>query len=111
MKTKTEKIADFVAKKKVGKLTKLALDKDEEVAVAALEGLGEVGGEEADEFLQNLIRDPSPAIRLGVAKAFQKTGNDHVSEALRHQMLVETDPKLKAEFEKAMDFCRDRRQG
>ena len=106
---KLDKIADLVAKGKAEKVIKLTEDRDEEVAAAAFEALGNFKTDPgALEALQNAIRDPSPRIRLAVAKAFQKCGNDHVSEALRHQMMVEKDPNLKANFEKAMNYCRGR---
>lgn len=109
MKSKVEKIQELAAKKKIDKIVKLTDENDSAVRVAAFEALGDLPSELSNETLQNAIRDQDPAVRLAVAKAFQKMGSDHVSEALRHQMLSETDPELKAEFEKAMDYARAHR--
>ena len=109
MSSKDEKIQKLVEKGKVDKIIKLTEDREEDTRAAAFEALGNFTTELACEALQNAIRDESPKIRMAVAKAFQKVGSDHVSEALRHQMLAETDPALKAEFEKAMDFAREHR--
>jgi len=111
MKTKLEKIQELAEKKKVGKLVHFTGDSDVEVRAAAYRALGDCGGEEAMETCQNSIRDPEPKVRLAIAEAFQKMGDDHVSEALRHQMLSETDPEVKAALEKAVDFNRGRRGG
>ena len=111
MGTKASKVPALVEKKKVDKLEKLILkrEKDKEAAVAAIIGLGTIGGETACEILQVYIRDNDPDIRRATAMAFQKSGNDHITEMLRHQMLVEKDPEIKKEFEKAMDFSREQR--
>ena len=95
---------------KIKKVAKFTDDADSEVRAAAFEALGEFPGDEyALEICQNTIRDNDPAVRLAVAKALKKIGNDHVVEALRHQMLHETDEALKKAFEDAMDACRERR--
>lgn len=111
MKTKQDKILEFAEKKKASKIVKFTMDNDNAVRAAAFRALGDVGGQEAMETCQNAVRDPSPEVRLAIAEAFQKMGDDHVAEALRHQMLEETDPKIKAAFEKAVDFNRGRRAG
>lgn len=107
---KLDKINDLVSKGKTDKLIKLSDDKDEEVAAAAFVALGEIGDASAYETLQNAIRDPSPTIRLAVARGFQKCGDDHVVEALRRQMMGETDPRVKQELERAINFCRGHRR-
>lgn len=111
MKTKLDKIQELAEKKKVGKLVKLTEDNDVEVRAAAFRALGDCGGQEAMETCQNAIRSPEPQVRLAIAQAFQKMGDDHVSEALRHQMLDEKDPTVKAALEKAVEFNRGRRPG
>lgn len=111
MKTKLEKIAELRDKKKSDKLVKLTDDGDDQVRAEAFRALGSIGDQLSMETCQNAIRDNSPAVRLAVAEAFQKMGDDHVAEALRHQMIDETDPKLKAAFEKAVDFNRGKRAG
>lgn len=112
MADKLEKIQKLVGKKKVSKICKFAEDGDPAVRAAAFLAIGECGDtQEGNEALQNSIRDSEPQVRMAIAKAFQKIGNDHVSEALHHQMLQETDPALKAEFGKALDFTRGRQFG
>ena len=112
MADKLGKIQKLQEKKKVSKLCKFTTDGDPAVRAAAFLAIGECGDtQEGNEALQNSIRDPEPQVRLAIAKAFQKVGNDHVSEALHHQMLQETDPALKTEFSKAMDFTRGRQFG
>lgn len=97
-------------KRKLKKLQNLQTTLIVKFVLAAFEALGEFPGDEyALEICQNTIRDNDPAVRLAVAKALKKIGNDHVVEALRHQMLHETDEALKKAFEDAMDACRERR--
>ena len=100
--SKLEKIQEAVEKKKVKKVAKFTDDADSTLGAFP-------GDEYALEICQNTIRDSDPAVRLAVARALAKIGNDHVVEALRHQMLNETDSALKKAFEDAMDACRERR--
>ena len=104
-----EDMQELAEKKKVTKIVKLTEDNDVEVRAAAFRALGDCGGQAAMETCQNAIRDPEPKVRLAIAEAFQKMGDDHVSEALRHQMLEEKDPAIKAALEKAVDFNRGKR--
>lgn len=111
VKTKLDKVSIYEAKKKSGKLIKLSKDSDVAVRAAAYRAMGSIGDQASLEECQNNVRDDSPEVRLAIAEAFQKMGDDHVAEALRHQMLEETDPKLKSAFEKAVEFNRGRRGG
>lgn len=112
MGSKLDKIQKLREKKKVEKLVKLTSSREEsEVRAAAFEALGDIDCQLSGETLQNAIRDEDPAVRMAIAKAFQKIGSDHVEELLHHQMLKETDEALKQEFEKAMEFSRKRRYG
>ena len=80
--SKLEKIQEAVEKKKVKKVAKFTDDADSTVRAAAFEAQGAFPGDEyALEICQNTIRDGDPAVRLAVAKALAKIGNDHVVEA------------------------------
>ena len=53
---KTKQVESAIDHKKADKLIALAKDKDEAVALAAVKGLGVVGGEDAINFLVTQLR-------------------------------------------------------
>ena len=57
---KTKQVESAIDHKKADKLIALAKDKDEAVALAAVKGLGVVGGEDAINFLVTQLRHIKP---------------------------------------------------
>ena len=63
---KTKQVESAIDHKKADKLIALAKDKDEAVALAAVKGLGVVGGEDAINFLVTQLRHIKPEFRAVV---------------------------------------------
>jgi HEAT repeat protein len=90
------KVEKLVAKKKDGELAKLTGSKDEAVRLAAIAGLGKVGGEDGYNALVTLLRSPEPQIRIAVANAMAELADPKLRAHIEHLAKNETDPKVSA---------------
>lgn len=70
-------------------------DKDQEVRVAAINGLGQIGKEDASNVLITLLSDDSPAVRKAVAHALGMIGDDHTATHLNYRNERETDEEVR----------------
>ena len=96
------KIDRLVEKKNGEKLSQLAGDKHLETAVAAIGGLGKVGGETAVNTLVSLLHSPDKQIRLATAKAMGEMKDARTRMHVSHQVTVETDAEVKAALQEAL---------
>lgn len=90
------KVEKLVAKKKDTELAKLTGSKDEAVRLAAIAGLGKVGGEVGYNTLVTLLRSPEPQIRIAVANAMAELADPKHRAHIEHLAKSETDPKVSA---------------
>lgn len=100
---KVEKIASLVEKGKEGALIKLAGDKDKEVKIAALKGLGKIGKDDAFNMMIPLLTDSDADVREATAAALGVMGNSHANAHLRYYLESETNDKVKAAMKKAIE--------
>lgn len=72
--SKLAKIEKGIAKGKDTDLIKLLGDKDQEVRIAVIDGLEQIGKEDACNVLITLLDDESPKVRGAVARALGMLG-------------------------------------
>lgn len=96
------KIDHLVEKKKGDKLAQLAGDRHVETAVAAIVGLGKVGGEVAVNTLVSMLHSPDKQIRMATAKAMGEMKDPRTRMHVSHQITIETDAEVKAAFQTAL---------
>ena len=92
--SKLEKIQKYVAKGKESRLLKLTHDKDQEVRMAAIAGLGQVGKDDGFNALITMMTDPSPEIRAASARALGVMKNEHAKAHLAYRLEHETDERV-----------------
>ena len=88
-------------------LLKLADDSDMQVRLAAIDGLGMVGGQETTNFLITHLHDPKPEIRIAVAQSLGEIGDMHTKALVSQQLGNETDPKVCDALRAAMSHLKD----
>jgi HEAT repeat protein len=91
-----------IRKNNVGTLVALGEDKDRAVSLAAIAGLGNVGGQEACNYLVSHLGCQEPELRMAIAQALGAIGDKHTKAFLSSQMNKETDPKVKEVMRSAM---------
>jgi HEAT repeat protein len=104
---KMSAIEKAIKKSNAGTLIELADNKDGEVSMAAISGLGNVGGQEACNFLVSRLGNPEPAVRIAIAHALGAIGDRHTKAFLSAQMNKETAPEVKEAMRKAMMLIKE----
>ena len=99
---KMNAIEKAVKKNNAGVLAGLANNHDRAVIMAAIEGLGAVGGQEASNYLVTRLGDEDKEIRVTVAKALGRIADVHTKAFLAAQMNKETDAEVKEVMREAM---------
>lgn len=92
---KLKKIDRLVERNKGDALAALGNDKNPEVRLSAIQGMGKVGGDAAYNTAVTLLRDPDPGIRGAAATALGDMGRSHGRVHIEHQIAHETDPQVK----------------
>lgn len=105
---KMGKIDKLVAKKKVEPLISLANDKQEDVRLAAIAGLGKCDVDEAYNALVPMLRESSPSVRIASAKALATLGRASARVHIDHQIAAEKDANVLAEMKKALSALHTR---
>ena len=89
--SKLSKIEHYVLTGKEEKLIKLLKNKDHEVQLAIIDGLGKIGRNDACLALIPRLDDPDAKIRARCAAALGNIGDEHTITYLLHRMEHETD--------------------
>lgn len=97
-----KKVEQLKSKGKADKLAALTGDRKEDVRLAAIAALGEVGGETAVNTLVTLLLSPEDSTRLAAANAMGVMKNPRMRVNVVHQLQRETNPEVKAALEKAL---------
>lgn len=100
--SKLAKVEKSIQKKKEGELIKLAHDKDQEVRLAAIAGMGQVGSGDSFNNLVTFLRDPSPAIRAASATSLGLLRDNHADADLRHRLESEKDEQVISAIKSAL---------
>lgn len=96
------KIERALEKKDARKLIALADSLDKDIYLAAITGLGKVGGDDAANYLTTLIQKAEPETRIAVAQALGMIGDMHTKAFLSAQFCKERDPKVSEAISAAM---------
>ena len=82
-------------KGKEAALIKLAHDKDEEVKLAAIAGMGKIGKDDSfNAIVPDMLTDEDPKVRAAAAEALGVMQNEHANAHLRYYLEREKDPAV-----------------
>lgn len=104
---KLQKVESAVQKKKEAPLVKLTEDKDMQVRLAAIAGLGKVGQDDGCNTLITLLHDPNDDIRSAAATALGEMGNGHAKAHISYQIQQEKNPAVKETMSHALHLIKD----
>lgn len=108
---KLEKIEKYAKKGNADKIVKLAGDKDKEIRMAAIEGLGEViSNEKALNTLVSMMKDEDADIRRAVAAALGKSEGSYVETQLRFCLSHEKDERVLETAKESLEKVREKRK-
>lgn len=99
---KLEKVASAIEKGKEGALLKLAQDKDKNVQLAAIAGLGKVGKDDGFNLMVPLLTAEDADLRAAAASALGEMRNEHASAHLRYHLESEKEAKVKEAMKEAI---------
>lgn len=101
--SKLDKIQKCIEKGKESPLVKLSADKDKEVRLAAIAGMGKVGKDDSfNAMVPSMLIDEDPDIRCAAAAALGEMKNPHASAHLRYYLERESDEKVKSAIKSAI---------
>lgn len=99
---KATKIEHSVQKGHSAKLIPLLKDKNLDVRIKAIQGLGKIGDDHAINALIGLLSDPNQTVRMETIKSMGDTGNQTVRSHLQHLIQTETDDNVKKVIREAI---------
>lgn len=99
---KEKKIEHAIAKKNAAAITGLFEDKDEHIAMMAIDAAGKIGGDDCMNALIPLLHHPDAKHRAAAATALAAVGNSHAAAFLSYQLDHEQDATAKDAIRKAM---------
>ncbi len=109
---KIDKVNKLVEKGKTDKLASLAQDRDKEVRLAAIEGLGRVPlTEDSQNILVRMIDDPDPEIRRAIVTSLGLSGDSYVETHLRLRLSQEKDASVIPAIREALGRIEERTGG
>ncbi|MBN1551732.1 HEAT repeat domain-containing protein [bacterium] len=91
-----------IKKNNASTLIGLCNNKDQEVCLSAIAGLGEVGGETAANFMIANLQNTDPKIRTAIAQALGVLGDMHTKAFVSAQMSKEDNPDVRKALGKAL---------
>ena len=93
--SKLDKVEKAIEKGKENVLIKLAQDKDEEIRLAVIAGMGKIGKDDSFNFIvPDMLTNDDPKIRAAAATALGEMNNEHASAHLRYYLEREKDPTV-----------------
>lgn len=99
---KMNAVEKAIRKNHVPTLIELSESKDKAVSLAAIEGLGTAGGDDAAHYLVTRLQSPEPELRIAVARALGTLANKHTKAFLAAQLKKEEDPAVKEVMQREM---------
>lgn len=99
---KLEKIERCIQKGKEDELVKLVHDHDKAIRLAAIDGLGKAGKDNACNVLITLLLDEDAEIRAASAAALGVLGDPRAHTLLLHHLSVEKDAQVAAAIKAAV---------
>ncbi len=102
-----EKLEKLAKKNKAGKLTALTENKDQSIALMAIDALGKCMDEGAYNNLVTLLHNTDDQKRIHAAKALAVMGRSQAKTHMKYQYQVEKVPEVKEAIAKAMASIKD----
>ncbi|MBE0600975.1 MAG: HEAT repeat domain-containing protein [Firmicutes bacterium] len=99
---KMNQVEKAIAKSKTSSLIDLCGDKDADVCLAAIAGLGSVGGDDASNFLISHLQDADPKMRIAIAQALGALGDMHTKAYESAQLSKEKNPDVQEALRKTL---------
>ncbi len=103
---KMDSVEKAIKKNNAGSLIAMGGNKDKEVSLAAIAGLGCVGGQEACNYLISRLCSQEPEVRIAVAQALGAIGDKHTKAFISAQMNKETDTAVREAMGLAMSHIK-----
>ncbi len=104
--SKLTKIEKYVEKGNETALLKMLRNKDRDVQLAAIDGLGKIGKDTSCNELISMLSDPDWEIRARSARALGNIGDDHTTTHLRYRLEHETEKRVSDEIVEALSKLR-----
>ncbi len=103
---KMNAVEKAIKKSNANSLIGLANGNDLEVALAAVAGLGSIGGDDACNYLVAHVGSEAPEMRIAVAQALGKIGDMHTKAFVSAQIAKETNPEVREALTRVMSQIR-----
>lgn len=104
---KMEKVQKCIDKRKEKDLIKLAGEKERDVQLAAIAGLGKVGNDDGFNLLIKLLDNPDPELRVAGIKALGVMKNNHADAHLRYLLAHEKDASVIQALKETIPLLRE----
>jgi len=104
---KISKVEKLTAKKNAAGLIPLTANKNEEIKLAAIRGLGSCDSDEAFNTLVPLVHDASAAVRQTAITALADMNRPASRVHIEHQMRVEKDAQVLSAIQNALGKLKD----
>ena len=99
---KMNAVEKAIKKNHIPALIELSDNKEEDISLKAIAGLGSTGGDDASHYLVTRLQDTDPKIRAAVAQALGDIANKHTKAFLASQLKKEEDETVKQALLDAM---------
>lgn len=99
---KMNQVEKAITKNNASTLIGLCDNKDQEVCLAAIAGLGTVGGEDAINFLLANLQSSDPKVRIAISQSLGALGDIHTKAFVSAQMSKEENPDVREALGKAL---------
>ena len=100
--SKMNHVEKAIAKNHTSALIELCDNKDQEVCLAAIAGLGSVGGDDAANYLVAHLQNTDPRVRIAIAKSLGTLGDMHTKAFVSAQLSKEENPDVRDALSKAL---------
>jgi len=97
-----EKIQKLTEKRKSAKIIKFLNADENEIVIAALDGLSQIKDEDSVNQIARMMGHSEPAIRAAAAGALGNLGTEYAKTHLQHKMSTEKDESVKAAIQKGL---------
>lgn len=104
--SKQDKIQKAIEKKRIPDLIKFSQDKEKDIVLAAIAGLGKIVDDDSFNALVPFLNNPDAALRSAAATSLGEIGNEHAKAFLLHASTIEKDEAAKKAMELAASKLR-----
>lgn len=95
-------VEKMITKQNLKGLVEASKSKKKDVRLAAIAGLGKVGGDDAFNRLVGCLYDNDQDVRIATVKAFEEKGDRKAAAHIAHQIQLERDQSIIDEMHRAL---------